>query len=430
MQLYRSLFALSLSIIISISSEAQVAPSPVSTFGFGELVSPGLAQNQGMGGIGISNPSSWYLNNQNPALLVFNYVTVFQAGMQIEKRSISDGTSTANTGSGNLNYLAIGFPVKSGKWTTSLGLMPYSNVNYNLSYTEIVSGGQNETITKNSVGKGGISQFYWSNGVRLTKFLSIGAKASYLFSSVNKQNTNILSFNTGNYSSVVTRDAFNGVNFSGGISFHKDSLFRKNYRLNIGAVYSFSSNVSINHKVTSELVSNNGAVIDSLTVLNESVNNTIPQTVGVGISFGKVDHWTVGADFTFLDYGNYNSYKNNLTGQDHRYDDRPTPGFRSAIGGEFVPDQTDFTNYLKRITYRTGVSYDQYQFLVNGNQLHDFGINFGLSLPVSRLSTIDIGAKIGRRGAVSLNTIEENYFRLYFGVTFNDNSWFIKRKFD
>jgi len=387
MQLYRSLFALSLAVIIAFSSEAQVAPSPVSTFGFGELVSPGLAQNQGMGGLGISNPSSWYLNNQNPALLVFNYVTVFQAGMQIEKRSISDGSSTANTGSGNLNYLAIGFPVKSGKWTTSLGLMPYSNVNYNLSYTENVSGGLNETITKNSVGKGGISQFYWSNGVRLTKYLSIGAKASYLFSSINKQNTNVLSFNTGNYSSVVTRDAFNGVNFSGGI-------------------------------------------IDSLTVLNETVNNTIPQTVGVGISFGKVDHWTVGADFTFLDYGNYNSYKNNLTGQDHRYDDRPTPGFRSAIGGEFVPDQTDFTNYLKRITYRTGVSYDQYQFLVNGNQLHDFGINFGVSLPVSRLSTIDIGAKIGRRGAVSLNTIEENYFRLYFGVTFNDNSWFIKRKFD
>jgi long-subunit fatty acid transport protein len=308
--------------------------------------------------------------------------------------------------------------------------MPYSNVNYNLSYTEDVGGGGIGTITKNSSGKGGISQFYWSNGVRLTKFLSVGVKASYLFSSINKQNTNVLNINVGNYSSIITRDAFNGVNFSGGISFHKDSLFRKNYRLNIGATYSFSSNLNVQHKVTNELKSNSGNVIDSTTFLNESVSTTIPQNFGVGISFGKVDKWTIASDITFLDYGNYNSYKNTLTGQDHRYDDHSSPAFRSAIGGEFTPDAADFTSYLKRITYRTGVSYDQHQFLVNGNQLRDFGINFGLSLPVNRASTIDIGVKFGRRGAVSLNTIEENYFRLYFGVTFNDNLWFIKRKFD
>ncbi len=211
--------------------------------------------------------------------------------------------------------------------------------------------------------------------------------------------------------------------------FHKDSVFNK-YRLNIGAVYSFRSDLTVGHKVTSEAKSNSGQVIDSVTVINESLGTTLPQSFGVGVSFGKPDRWLVGGDFTYLDYGNYSSYKNNLSGQNHQYDERSSPAFRSAFGGEYTPDPTDFTNYLKRITYRTGVSYDQYQFLVNGNQLRDFGINFGLSLPVGRLSTIDLGVKFGQRGAVSLNTIEENYFRLYFGVTFNDNSWFIKRKFD
>ncbi len=430
MQRYRGLFALAILFFALSSSEAQVAPSPVSTFGFGELYTPALAQNQGMGGVGIAAPSSWYLNNQNPALLVFNYVTVFQAGLQLEKKAINDGTSIANTGSGNLNYLAIAFPVKSGKWTTSLGLMPYSNVNYNLSYSEPVGGGGLGTVTKNSIGKGGISQFYWSNGVRLTKFLSVGVKASYLFSSINKQNTNTINLSLGNYSSIVTRDAFNGVNLSGGISFHKDSLFRKNYRINIGATYSLSSDLSVDHKVTNELYSSSGAVIDSTTFIRQSLTTTLPQNIGVGFSFGRPEKWMVAGDFLFMDYGTYHSYKNDLTGQDHRFDDRPSPAFHSAFGGEFTPDISDFTNYLKRVTYRTGVSYDQYQFLVNGNQLRDFGINFGLSLPVNRLSTIDIGVKFGRRGAVSLNTIEENYFRLYFGVTFNDNSWFIKRKFD
>jgi hypothetical protein len=66
---------------------------------------------------------------------------------------------------------------------------------------------------------------------------------------------------------------------------------------------------------------------------------------------------------------------------------------------------------------------------VAGNQVNDFGVNFGVSLPVARISTIDFSLKIGSRGSIVKNTIEENYFKIYLGMTFNDN-WFIKRKFD
>jgi hypothetical protein len=66
---------------------------------------------------------------------------------------------------------------------------------------------------------------------------------------------------------------------------------------------------------------------------------------------------------------------------------------------------------------------------VAGNQVNDFGVNFGVSLPVGRISTIDFSVKIGNRGSIVKNTIEENYFKIYLGMTFNDN-WFIKRKFD
>jgi hypothetical protein len=84
---------------------------------------------------------------------------------------------------------------------------------------------------------------------------------------------------------------------------------------------------------------------------------------------------------------------------------------------------------LKRVTYRTGISYDTYPYLVNGKELTDFGANFGMSLPVARLSTIDLGLKVGKRGNLNDNGIAENYFKFYFGMTFNDQ-WFSKRKFD
>jgi hypothetical protein len=36
---------------------------------------------------------------------------------------------------------------------------------------------------------------------------------------------------------------------------------------------------------------------------------------------------------------------------------------------------------------------------------------------------------MGKRGDKANTLLEENYFRIFFGVTFNDQ-WFIKRKFD
>src|SRR6478735_4594933 len=123
-------------LIAALAVDAQVASSPFSKLGIGDLTGTGIAQNQGMGGIGISNPSGWYLNNVNPALLVFNRITVFQAGMQYEKINESDGTNSQKFASANLNYLAIAFPVKLNKWTTAIGLMPFSVVNYKLSFAD------------------------------------------------------------------------------------------------------------------------------------------------------------------------------------------------------------------------------------------------------------------------------------------------------
>jgi len=60
--------------------------------------------------------------------------------------------------------------------------------------------------------------------------------------------------------------------------------------------------------------------------------------------------------------------------------------------------------------------------------VRDYGATFGLSIPAGR-SSLDIAAKFGKRGNVSTTLLEENYFRIFFGITFNDQ-WFIKRKFD
>ncbi|MFM9837443.1 MAG: hypothetical protein ACKVOQ_04220 [Cyclobacteriaceae bacterium] len=411
---------------LALASFGQVSKSPFSTFGIGDLYGTSLAQNQGMGGLGLSNPSSWYINNQNPALLVFNYVTSVQAGLLVEKRTINDGSNALKNTSGNLNYIAMAFPVKPGKWTTSIGLMPYSSVNYKLSSVQSVSGNTSSSVLSQETGSGGINQFYWSNGVRLHKNISVGMKASYLFSSIIKEDINVL--NKGDnrvvtfYPSIYERNYVKDFALSGGFSFHKDSLFKKNYRLSVGVVYDVKSTLNTRNTLRIERRSITGVIIDSTTTIN-NVPSTIvlPQSYGAGISFGRVNHWVAGADVTFLDYAQFRGFNGNTP--------PTTMGIHSAVGLEVIPDPTSIGSYLKRMTYRTGVSYDRYPYLVNGNEVKDFGVNFGVSLPVGQLSTIDLALKVGKRGNLAENTIDENYFKLYFGMTFNDR-WFIKRKFD
>jgi hypothetical protein len=123
-------------------------------------------------------------------------------------------------------------------------------------------------------------------------------------------------------------------------------------------------------------------------------------------------------------YGYYTQYRGLADGNPYNND-----SWRVAAGFQLIPDPTSLSSYLKRVTYRTGVSLENEPYLVNGNSVKDFGITFGMSLPVSRWSSLDLALKVGKKGDKVLNTVEENYIKLYFGITFNDQ-WFVKRRFD
>ncbi|MGC4020867.1 MAG: hypothetical protein QM734_02450 [Cyclobacteriaceae bacterium] len=179
-----------------------------------------MTQNQGMGGIGVSNPHAAYINNLNPALLVYNRFTLFQGGLQFESKKISDGQNSQSFKNANLNYLIVALPVKINRWTTSLGLTPYSNVNYNLSYQDYISGSY-ILATYQQTGKGGLNEFYWSNGVRINNYLSLGLKSSYMFGTVITQSSSYLPGAYAN-TSLYTRDSFHGLNFKEGLQLHKD----------------------------------------------------------------------------------------------------------------------------------------------------------------------------------------------------------------
>lgn len=405
-------------------SYGQAARSPFSSIGLGEQFGYQLAHNQGMGGVGISNPQYWYLNNQNPALLVYNRLTTFEVGLIGESRTQKSSTVTENSGSGNLNYLALGLPIKSGKWTAAISLMPYSRLNYQQERTDLVQGDTSHTNVIEK-GSGGINQFSISNGYAVNRNFSVGLRASYLFSSVvneysnslaNSQQVLVISPN------IYERTFVSDFQFSPAASLHLDSLGRRrDNRFNIGIVYDLKANLNSQFYQRIER-KNIAGLIDSITLIaNKPGIITIPSKLSVGISFSRHYKWTVALDASYANYTQYrgldgrNPYSNNA--------------WSVAAGYEITPEAGSLGTYLKRMTYRTGVSIENSPYSPNGNAVRDFGITFGLSLPVNRVSSLDLALKVGRKGNKDINLVEESYLKLYFGMTFNDQ-WFIKRRFD
>jgi hypothetical protein len=420
----RFLPALTGLILSSTLAFGQAAKSPFSSIGLGEQFGNALTHNQGMGGVGLSTPQYWWLNNQNPALLVFNRITTFEAGLIGESRTQKAPGLTEHSGSGNLNYLALGIPIKPGKWTAALSLMPYSRLNYQQQRTDPVQG-DTSVIHVLEKGSGGVNQFSFSNGYAVNKKISLGLKASYLFSAVVNEYSNLL---MGTQQvllispNIYERTFVSDFQFTPAVSIHLDSLGkRKEYKFNVGLVYDFKTN--LNSRFYQRIERRNVAgLVDSLTLIsNQSGIITIPSKVSLGFSFSKLFKWTFAVDGT---YSNYTQYRG-LDGQN------PYAGtaWSVAAGYEITPDIGSLGSYLKRMTYRTGVSLENSPYLANGNAVKDFGITFGLSLPVSRVSSLDLALKLGKRGDQTLNGVEESYLKLYFGMTFNDQ-WFIKRRFD
>jgi hypothetical protein len=404
---------------------AQPASSTFSAFGVGVMTDPVQANVQGMGGVGVSNPQFWYINNLNPALLVYNSFTTFQAGIVGENLTATDGDKSQQSQDGNMNYLMLAFPLKYGKWSTALSLAPYSTVDYGFSYVvDIENTTQKAIFTER--GSGGINQLSWSHGVALGKYLSVGARANYLFSSIENTIGKTVNVSTDQVviltSNTYKRYNFSDYTFAGGISFHLDSIGAKEYRFNLGAVYNLDAEVRTDYFETLQRTTQNGLNLGKDTLVSSQLGDTfIPGSLAVGLSFGRRQFWSFGVDGKVSDYTNFSAFEKS-----------PTPtqiGWKVAAGLEVTPDPTSLSSFMKRVTYRTGVSLEESPFLVNSNPLRDFGINFGISAPVSRVSSVDLGLRWGRRGNIADNTIEEQYFKIYFGITFNDR-WFIKRRFD
>jgi hypothetical protein len=414
-------------LIVLLSQGHLLAQSTYSTYsilGVGDYFDPAVPAAMGMGGLGISNSSYWYLNNTNPALLYYNRVALFSAGLLAETKNISQkGFEPSTSGSGNLSHLAMAFPLRRDKMSFSIALQPYTTVNYAFFYNGLTPGSSSpeNTIILNE-GSGGITALNLNVGGLVYKGLSIGIKASYLFSGYEKEFSSFTDAAPPTYVALyLQRQSVNDFAFGFGLAYkHKIG----DYQLGLGVIYDLKTAANGKEFVRIEQRNLSNLVVFSDTIANNIDKDlNLPANLGVGISFGKPQIWTIGFDFKTQDWSN-------LEVPASASPQKFTQGRKYILGGEYVSDAFDVKSYFKRITFRAGLTYEEKPYWLADTQIKEFGINFGWTLPVARFSGLDFGIMIGTRGTTDNNLVKEDFFKVYFGATFNDNRWFIRPKFN
>ena len=404
---------------------AQTSSSTYSALGVGEFNYGGLTQNLGLGGQGISYGTGWQANNVNPAITTRNTVFNFQAALNYKRINVNNGTESSLVDGGGLSYLALSFPVKSGKFTSGMGLSQISSVNYRLRVESEVNNAELKAFNFLR-GDGGISEAYLNFGYLLAKNLSIGFHGSYLFGSTIRSNQLIVynekDVEVGDPSEYYERLTVTDVAFKAGIHYMIQASEKSN--IHIGAIYQKFGNVNgTGFAKLAGIGQASDPDSDGDLIANDVPGSIlIPNRYGFGLTYEKMNKFVIGLEGQYQDFADFrNFFGDPLALQAVK---------KVSLGFQIVPDYMSFDNLAKRGTYRMGVEWMQTPYFINRTSIDDIGVSLGTSMPVNQLSLINFAMKVGRRGSLENGLIRENYVSFTMGFSLNDASWFYKRTYE
>ncbi|MFI5219748.1 MAG: hypothetical protein ACHQNT_09690 [Bacteroidia bacterium] len=450
-------------LLFSIAVNAQTnSVSPYSRYALGELRHSGFSHQAGMGRAGTAVYSNEKLNFINPASLSFDTIATIEAGLRGEVTKLQTEALSQTANDLSISYLAVGFPVIKNCWGAAFGLIPYSDVGYNISdqqtipdigrvnYSYLGDGGINRFLIGNgfapfsqSVNKFHVSDQYktWLNNkdtlkiqkkerwLNFIKGFSIGVNASWIFGTINHirkiefiDSTNFL--NTRMNNSYTLGDFY----FNYGILYTKE--IKNDYFINLGITGSGNSSIKstnnslwYNYRLTSFEFEN---IKDTAQFIEDQKGNTaLPMYWNAGFTYGKKNKWLVTAETSIQDWSSFSLFENN---------DSLENSLDIALGTEIIPNYIG-VKYFQRIQYRFGARYSKSYLSINNNSITDYGLTVGFGFPLSlkkdrvQRASLHIAFEAGQKGTTENNLLKEQYLRFQFGIVLNE-SWFQKRKYD
>lgn len=416
--------------------------SPFSRFGIGDLNSESPMHIRQMGGIGTSYIDLYQLNFDNPASLSHLQSAAFDVGLDFKRSTITDANNTSTQWSGNLGYLALGFPLRNPfnalftqenykfNWGMGFAVLPNSSVSYDISRTDVTELG--DVFERNFTGTGGTYKAIWGNAIKYGDF-SLGANIGWLFGQLNYQRnidftSELSAFDNSFLNSYSLRGFYSklGLMYVGVLNKTdvKDIAKREAPKsISVGLTFKPGINISTKAQVSDINTANIlafGILSDTLNFSTDQLGSgKLPGELAFGVNYTHGLKYSVGIDVRQVFWSNYTNEANPETLENT---------LRIGLGGQFRPNPSSLKSILARSSYRLGFYMEEDPRVIDNEQISSYGMTFGVGLPLAwqqKFSTVNIGVDIGNRSIGDL--LSENFARITFGFTFNERNWFQKR---
>lgn len=405
--------------------------SPYTFHGLGDLSIQGVDQMRSMGGSGVAFHSPFVINYLNPASYgsVVPKSFIFNVGMEGLNTYLQEETNgqTKKTSFNTFNVrdVAIMFPLAK-KVGFSLSVTPYSNVGYRVKIDE-----SNQSIIANLgrvqylyEGEGGLAQIKAGVGVGLFKDFSVGAEAIYYTGATTRYfGIDITPITSSMQHNSMTASYKQSVSkIIPAIGFQWDVVNSPKRIFTIGGTYKFSSKLN---PTTTRFIPSNNMYQDTVNLTSYSSDFKMAAVLNMGVAY-QSDRINVTADYVNENWGAVNKNEPLDIGT---Y--RNTNSYRAGI--QYTPNRMDIRRFLNRWSYRAGFRYSDYYMKINGHNISEKAVSFGVGIPMKYggLSNINVGLELGQRGSLKPGLIKNNYWKITVGVSlFGDDYWFIKPKYD
>ncbi len=413
---------------------------PYSRLGIGEISPSHLSHIKSMGGTGIAYTDVYMINPNNPASYSYLKSSAFDIGLFAKRAKFSSGEESVNVWSGNINNLSLGFPMrnpindildrvnKKYHWGMAFHLLPYSVVGYDIKSTENNPGfGEYERYYN---GKGGSYKFLWGNSIRYND-LSFGVHLGYLFGNITNNRRIIFKDNIAAYNDIYNSDYHvSGFVWDAGLmytlKFNEKKLEENNEKDLNKLTFGLTISPATSFKTTTNILqfagqSNTGLTDTIKYVKDEKGLGKLPLAIGFGVNYYAGNKWTIGVNYKTTQWSDFSNDANPTTFLNSS---------RMSLGGFYRPNVNSYS-FFNRIIYQYGAYYENTPIIYGDEQIDSYGITLGMGLPFvfkRKISHANVGIDFGYKGQNS--PIKETYLKINFGFIFNDDSWFLKRKYN
>lgn len=408
-KLYLTICGCSLMLLVNLQASAQKGLNSLySAYGIGDLEERDYSRNFSVGSAGIGRRTGNFLNEQNPASYSALPTQRFFFEVSGAGKMAQYNSSTITQSAGDINFKKIAIGFKAAKtWGVSFGVTPYSNIDYKVLNTKYITG--TPTGVRSAIeGSGGLTRAYLSNAVQLGKHFSVGLSGAFLFGNVTTTDS---TGGTGQSTDVFTENvrSLNNFQLTSGLQYSG-----KVGNMVLGAGVTYRLQTKLRSDETFSIKDNN-----SNTYYEEDVKTgryTLPAQYGAGLSLTN-GRFTALADYRMSDWSGSNANQG-----DYVY----TKSQRVAGGLEYSFYKYYMASRVEGMSLQLGANYQNSYMKIKGQDIRDFGVTAGVSMPAGSTLRYYIGLEVGQRGTQQRSLIRENFVNVVFSLSMRD-LWFFKR---